>query len=149
MIIFGVLYLNDYLPFFTMVKGGIISDIFRSLGPLPEQSKGLYTHPEGLDSWYDQGKAPEPNHDLASKIAYFRPDADSVERELVHSIMLKVFTYYPEKCLTVTLLLRILYLEHSWKNMVFDVILVSSALRCYFFSFSLFFPPGGIAISMS
>lgn len=106
MVIFRVLYLNGYSPFSTVVKGGVISDIVRSLGPLPEQWKGLYTHPGGLDSWYDQGKTSEPNHDFASTIAYFRPDADPIEREIVRSIMLEVFTYCPEKRLTATQLLQ-------------------------------------------
>ncbi|KAB8249066.1 kinase-like domain-containing protein [Aspergillus flavus] len=107
MVIFGVLYLNGYSPFSTVAHGGVISDIVRSLGPLPEQWKGLYVYPGGgLDSWYDQSKTPEPNRNLASTIAYFRADADPVERELVHSIMLKIFTYCPEKRLTATQLLQ-------------------------------------------
>lgn len=89
MIIFSELYLG-YLPFPAWLKGGIMSGITRCLGPLPEQWKGLYSHPEGLDSWYDQHEAPDPNKDLASIIAYFRPEADPVERELVQSIMSKV-----------------------------------------------------------
>jgi serine/threonine protein kinase len=60
----------------------------------------------GLDSWYDQGITPDPKHDLASTIAYWRPDADPAERELVHSIMNRVFTYSPEERLTATQLLQ-------------------------------------------
>ena len=64
-------------------------------------------NPEGgLDSWYDQRHSPDPKRDLVSMIAYFRPDADPVEREHVRSIMSKVFIYEPEKRLTATQLLR-------------------------------------------
>lgn len=105
MVIFSRLYLG-FPPFPTYLKGGIISGIVRSLGPLPEEWKGLYTHPGGLDSWYDQNEGPDPNNDLTSTIAYFRPDADPVEREHVHSIMSRVFTYCPEKRLTATQLLQ-------------------------------------------
>jgi hypothetical protein len=105
MVIFAELYLGN-LPFPTFLKGGIISGIVRCLGPLPEQWKGLYTHPGGLDSWYDQRITADPKHDLASTIARFRPEADPIEREHVHSIMYRVFTYCPEKRLTATQLLR-------------------------------------------
>lgn len=105
MIIFAELYLG-HVPFPTFIKGGIISGIVRCLGPLPEQWKGLYTHPGGLDSWYDQCKMPNPSHDLASTIAYFRPEADPIERKHMHSIMSRVFSYCPEKRLTATQLLQ-------------------------------------------
>lgn len=104
MVIFAVLYLNGYAPFPTILHGGVITHIVRALGPLPEQWKGLC--PGGLDAWYDQSKAPEPNYDLAITIAFFRPDADLIEQELVCSIMLKVFTYCPEKRPTATQLLQ-------------------------------------------
>jgi serine/threonine protein kinase len=105
MIIFAEFYLG-YTPFSTHLKGGIISGIVRCLGPLPESWKGLYSHPGGLNSWYDQGITPNPKHDLASTVAYWRPDADPAERELVHSIMNRVFTYSPEERLTATQLLQ-------------------------------------------
>ncbi|KAE8324245.1 kinase-like domain-containing protein [Aspergillus sergii] len=93
MVIFGMLYLNGHSPFSAAAAhDGVISDIVRSLG--------------GLDSWYDQSKKPDPDRNLASTIANFRPDADPVERELVHSIMLKIFTYCPGKRLTATQLLQ-------------------------------------------
>ncbi|EER36760.1 protein kinase [Histoplasma capsulatum H143] len=78
----------------------------RCLGPLPEEWKGLYTHPGSLDSWYDQQKTSDPGHDLASTIAYFCPEADPVEQKHVHSIMSSVFSYYPENRLTATQLLQ-------------------------------------------
>ncbi|CAG7922029.1 unnamed protein product [Penicillium olsonii] len=105
MAIFSVLYLT-FPPFPTFLEGGVVSAMVECLGPLPEQWKGLYTHPGGLDSWYDQTRSADPKYDLAAKIAYFRPDADLVERELVQSVMSKVFTYDPEKRLTATELLR-------------------------------------------
>ncbi|EEH02630.1 protein kinase [Histoplasma capsulatum G186AR] len=105
MILFAELYLG-YPPFPTHLKGGIISGIIRCLGPLPEEWKGLYTHPGSLDSWYDQQKTSDPDHDLASTIAYFCPEADPVEQKHVHSIMSSVFSYYPENRLTATQLLQ-------------------------------------------
>lgn len=105
MTIFAELYLGC-TPFPTCVKGGIITGIVRCLGPLPEKWKGLYTHPRDFDSWYDERNTPDPKNDLASEIAYLRPDADPIERELVRSIMSKIFTYCPEKRLTATQLLQ-------------------------------------------
>lgn len=92
MVIFTELYLG-YPPFATWLKSGIITGIVRGLGPLPEQWKGLYRNPGGLDSWYDQGETADPKHNLAATIAYYRPDADLTERNHVHSIMSRVFTY--------------------------------------------------------
>lgn len=105
MIIFGELYLG-FTPFHTWRKGGILTALVRCLGPLPERWKGLYTHPGGFDSWYDQSNVPDPSNNLASVIAYFRPDADPAEREQVHSVMSRVFTYYPEKRPTAAQLLQ-------------------------------------------
>ncbi|OJJ30902.1 hypothetical protein ASPWEDRAFT_62274 [Aspergillus wentii DTO 134E9] len=107
MVIFAELYLG-HTPFPTWLKGGIITGIVRCLGPLPEQWRSLYPDPGGLqvDSWYDQSNKPDPNHDLASTIARFRPDADPIEREHVHSIMGKVFNACPEKRLTAAQLLQ-------------------------------------------
>ncbi|PKX92345.1 protein kinase [Aspergillus novofumigatus IBT 16806] len=125
MIIFAELYLG-YTPSPTHLKGGLISGIVRCLGPLPESWKGLYTHPGGFDSWYDQGITPDPKHDLASTIAYWRPDADPIERELVPSIMNRVFTYSQDECLTATQLLQDPSSEPLWTNMVVDVIFLTS-----------------------
>ncbi|OOQ90220.1 kinase domain-containing protein [Penicillium brasilianum] len=103
--IFSMLYLT-FPPFPTFPEGGVVSGMVECLGPLPEQWKGLYTHPGGLDSWYDQSQSPDPDNDLAAKIAYFRPDTDLVERQHVQSIMSKVFVYHPEKRPTAIELLR-------------------------------------------
>ncbi|CAI7630159.1 unnamed protein product [Penicillium glandicola] len=103
MIVFSMLYLT-FTPFSSGHTGGIITGMVECLGPLPEQWKGLY--PKGIDSWYDQSRASNPKHDLASRIARFRPDIDPVERQHVQSIMSKVFTYSPEKRPSATELLR-------------------------------------------
>ena len=94
MIIFSMLYLT-FTPFSSGYEGGVITGMVECLSPLPEQWKGLYL--KGIDSWYDQSRAPNPEYDLSSRIAKFRPDVDPVERQHVQSIMSKVFTYYPEK----------------------------------------------------
>ncbi|KAE8141648.1 kinase-like protein [Aspergillus pseudotamarii] len=99
MVIFGVLYLR-FPPFRSW------NYLIRCLGPFPEQWMGLYTHPGGLDSWYDQSQPPDPEFSLASTIARYRPDADPAEREHVHSLMSRVFTYCPEKRPTATQLLQ-------------------------------------------
>lgn len=49
---------------------------------------------------------PDPKFNLASTIERFRPDVDQAERELVYSIMKKVFVYCPEERLTATKLLQ-------------------------------------------
>ncbi|KAL4808602.1 kinase-like domain-containing protein [Aspergillus unguis] len=103
MIIFSMLYLR-FPPFPTFMKGGVISAIVRTLGPLPKQWQGSYA--DSMDYWYDQSQEPDPKYDLASIIANFRPDADPVERQHVLAIMAKVFTYDPEKRPTATELLR-------------------------------------------
>lgn len=105
MAIFSMLYLT-FPPFPTFLDGGVVSGMVESLGPLPEQWKGRYTHPGGLDSWYDQSKSPSRDYNLAATIAYFRPDADLVERQHVQSIMSKVFVYHPEERPTAAELLR-------------------------------------------
>lgn len=105
MVIFTVLYLR-FEPFPSWVEGGIISGFIARLGPLPEKWKGLYIRPGEIDSWYDQSRTPNPDHDLASTIAHFCPDADPTERQHMNSIMCKMFQYCPEKRLTATELLR-------------------------------------------
>ncbi|KAJ5977531.1 hypothetical protein N7501_000873 [Penicillium viridicatum] len=105
MAIFSMLYLA-FPPFPTFLERGVVSGMVECLGPLPKQWKGLYTYPGGLNSWYDQSLSPDLDNDLAAKIAYFRPDADLVERQHVQSIMSKVFIYHPEKRPTAIGLLR-------------------------------------------
>ncbi|PYH74311.1 kinase-like protein [Aspergillus vadensis CBS 113365] len=76
--------------------------------PLPEEWKGLYTHSESRDSWYNYQNqtTPDPKWTLESRLAYFRPDADLVERSHVLSIISRVLTYDPAKRMTASQLLR-------------------------------------------
>lgn len=96
MCVFATLYL-DFPPFPTFITGGVVSGMVECLGPLPDRWKGRYTHPGGLDEWYDQSRSPDPEYDLDAKVSQFRPDVDSVEKQHVVSIMSKVFSYDPEK----------------------------------------------------
>ncbi|CEL04123.1 hypothetical protein ASPCAL05255 [Aspergillus calidoustus] len=104
MVVFSILYLDFSL--FSSIETSVIGDHVRCLGPLPAEWKGCYTHPSGRDSWYDQSAKPDPKHDLASKVALRRGDADPVERGHVVSNMAKVFVYDPAKRPTATELLR-------------------------------------------
>ncbi|KAJ6036100.1 hypothetical protein N7540_000379, partial [Penicillium herquei] len=104
MAVFSMLY-SAFPPFVSYLNGGILSGMFQCLGPLPEKWKSC-TPIGGLDSWYDQSRSSDPENDLVSKIAYYRPDSDPAERELVISIMMKVFIYEPEKRLTARELLH-------------------------------------------
>lgn len=105
MAVFAVLYLGQS-PFHAFFEGGIMTCIVKCFGPLPEQWRGLYVHPKGLNSLYDQSGTPDPKHDLTARLAHFRKDTDPAERELVRIIMCKVFTYDLEKRLTATQLLH-------------------------------------------
>jgi serine/threonine protein kinase len=105
MVVFSILYMG-FTPFPKYEKGGVVGGMVRCLGPLPKELRGLYTHAEGQDSWYDQSKTFEPGYDLASRIAYFSVGSDLIEQQHVHSIMSKVFTYHPENRPTATQLLR-------------------------------------------
>ncbi|PGH13958.1 serine/threonine protein kinase [Helicocarpus griseus UAMH5409] len=99
-VIFARLYLG-FAPFPAGIEDGVIAGMVRQLGPLPEQWKGQYIWPEdAFDSWNDQGNRPDPASNLAATIAYFHPDADPNERELVHSVLSRGFIYCPEKRLT-------------------------------------------------
>lgn len=105
MVIFSELYIG-FLPFWRYHEGRIITDYFKYFGPLPEEWKGLCIYPDGLDSWYDQNGELDPEFDLASRTIQYRPEVDAAERELVCSIMRKVFTYRPEERLPATQLLQ-------------------------------------------
>ncbi|KAL4993098.1 kinase-like protein [Aspergillus recurvatus] len=89
MINFSELYLGQP-PFNPWYMGGVLTSIVNFLGPLPEEWKV---------------KRLPPRKSLASEIARYRPDVDPAERELVFSIMQKVFIYSPEKRMTATQLL--------------------------------------------
>ena len=105
MVLFSEFYLR-YVPFLDCYDGGVMITITGSLGPVPEQWKGLYIFSNGCDAWYDQSQIPDPKQSLASIIAYYRPDAHPVEQQHVLSIMSRVFTYCPEERLTATQLLH-------------------------------------------
>lgn len=106
MVIFSQLYLGCP-PFGTIFPAGIIEGIISSLGPLPEEWKGQYIDPEkACDWWYDPHTEPDPKEDLALLIKERKPDVDEEERELVLSIMKKVFRYRPEERMTASELLQ-------------------------------------------
>lgn len=105
MVVFGILYMG-FSPFHRYEEGGIVGGMFRCLGPLPQELRGLYTPVGGQDYWYDQSKTSDPKFDLASRIAQFRKGSDLIEQQHAHSIMSKVFTYHPEKRPTATQLLH-------------------------------------------
>lgn len=107
MILFAELYLG-YPPFPELGNGGVITGMVQSLGPLPADWKGSYIMHEldCLDSWYDQDEKVNPTMVLGARIEHFCPDADPIERELVRSIMARVFTFRPEERLTATQLLQ-------------------------------------------
>lgn len=105
MVIFAILCLG-VAPFPTCEKGGVVSSIVNCLGPLPEDWKGLYKPRDAFDFWYNQHTTPDPEFDIAVRLEKFCPDLDAVEKELLRSIMLKVFVYRPEERLTATQLLQ-------------------------------------------
>ncbi|CAI7611641.1 unnamed protein product [Penicillium glandicola] len=107
MVLFAQLYL-DFPPFYAGSDGGIIADFFKVLGPLPGSWKGLCKYPECQDSWYEQSEELNSiqNGELKARIALRRPDVDQGERDLVESIMLKVFVYSPERRLSAIQLLQ-------------------------------------------
>jgi hypothetical protein len=94
MVVFSLLYLV-HAPF-AVYEGGMITGIVKSLGPLPEELKGIDVSSKTFDSWYDQDQTPNPDEDPASKFARYSPGADLVEQQHVYSIMSKVFVYDPE-----------------------------------------------------
>lgn len=106
MCIFAELYL-DLVPFTTWADGGIVTTMVRLSGPLPKQWKGHYADADkGLDLWYDEDEKSNPETNLAAKIAYLRPELDSVERQHALSVMSRGFSGYPEKRPTATQLLQ-------------------------------------------
>jgi hypothetical protein len=80
----------------------------KSLGAMPEQWKGMLWWPEAADdAWYEHTKTVcNPERDLAARIARMRPVTSQAERELVLSIMLKMFCYLPKRRMTAEQLLQ-------------------------------------------
>ncbi|EEH06406.1 protein kinase [Histoplasma capsulatum G186AR] len=106
MCVFSVLYLG-FVPFNTLSRGGIVSSMVLTLGPLPQEWKGLYVDPESsLDMWYDQNRKPAPEDSLEANIAYRRPESDPVERQHALSVLSRGFSYVPEERPTATQLLQ-------------------------------------------
>ncbi|OJZ86544.1 hypothetical protein ASPFODRAFT_32782 [Aspergillus luchuensis CBS 106.47] len=128
-------------PFHDGYIGGVLTTITARLGPLPEQWKGSYIYDDCLDSWYDQNRTPDKNNTLASGLARYRPDADLAERELVLSIMQKVYLYSSEERLTATQLLADPSFKPSWIGMVVDPVIWS----CDLINFALYSRVSGLA----
>jgi serine/threonine protein kinase len=105
MCLFGALYLG-YNVFYG--NGGVTAFSWvEQLGAMPEQWKGKYWWPEEVkDAWYDHTTTPDPERDLAARIARMRPDTSQAERELVLSVMHKAFCYLPERRITAEQLLQ-------------------------------------------
>ncbi|KAJ6016791.1 hypothetical protein N7451_000170 [Penicillium sp. IBT 35674x] len=109
MVVFSVLYLG-IPPFYNAFEGGVMGDIVRQLGPLPEEWRGHFVDfedEEGFpESWYDQSQTPDMNWNIPAKIARLRSDADQIEQDHVHSVMSRVFNYRPEERPTAAELLK-------------------------------------------
>jgi len=106
MCILTVLYLG-YNVFNSGVGRSVAFSWIEQLGAMPKQWKGRYLWPREVDdAWYDHTTTPGPERDFASKIARLRPDTSQAERELVLSIMHKVFCYLPERRITAGQLLE-------------------------------------------
>ncbi|KAL4886033.1 kinase-like domain-containing protein [Aspergillus karnatakaensis] len=106
MTLFAMLYVGHrFFP--TWCTGGIISGYLMYFGPLPEDWKGRYLPRGGArDDWYDQSEKSSVTDGLDARLAYSRPEVDTEERELVKTIMLKVFHYRPQERPTATQLLQ-------------------------------------------
>ncbi|GAB0139150.1 hypothetical protein EsDP_00007363 [Epichloe bromicola] len=106
MCLFAELYLG-FVPFRGRSNATTLSNLVRSLGPLPPQWNGMYNAgdtPE--DSWYDQTQIPYALVTLEEIVKRARPEIFHTERKLVLSVFSKVFTYLPEKRLTAAELLQ-------------------------------------------
>jgi hypothetical protein len=68
------------------------------LGAMPEQWKGRFWWPKEVsDAWYDHTTTPDPERDLADRIARMQPKTSQAKRELVLSVMHEEFCYLPER----------------------------------------------------
>ncbi|KAJ5901253.1 hypothetical protein N7504_007246 [Penicillium tannophilum] len=109
MVVFSVLYLG-IPPFYNAFGDGVMGDIVRQLGPLPEEWRGLFLDfedGEGFpESWYDQSQKPDTDWNIPAKIARLRPDADQIEQDHVHSVMSRAFSYRPQERPTAAELLK-------------------------------------------
>lgn len=107
MCIFAELYFG-LVPFSSWLKGGVVTSMVQLFGPLPKKWKGQYFDSEGsLDSWYDHdNKSKDPKAKLTATIERLRPEADSVERQHVLSVLSWGFSMDPNKRPSATQLLR-------------------------------------------
>ncbi|KAK0111552.1 hypothetical protein ONS95_001903 [Cadophora gregata] len=106
MCLFAVLYLGNGVFYGNGGRSTAISWV-EQLGAMPGQWKGKFWFPgEVDDAWYERTTTPDVERDLAARIARMRPDTNQAERDLVLSIMLKVFCYLPERRITARELLQ-------------------------------------------
>ena len=106
MCLFTRLYIG-YTPWYSYSYCSVITEMVRTLGPLPMHWKGYYNAYGTWDnSWYDQHKMCDPKVALESFIKEQRPEVSSVERNHVLKIMCQVFRYSPDGRPTATQLLQ-------------------------------------------
>ncbi|EFY84853.1 kinase domain-containing protein [Metarhizium acridum CQMa 102] len=106
MCLFAELHLGC-VPFRGRANATALSNLVRSLGPLPPQWDGMYDAgdtPE--DFWYDQTQTPHTLVTLEEITKRARPGIVDSELKLVVSVLLKGFTYLPENRLTAAELLQ-------------------------------------------
>ncbi|KAL4800129.1 kinase-like domain-containing protein [Aspergillus venezuelensis] len=65
-----------------MVQGGAVGGTVQTLGPLPEEWKGTYSHSGGDYTLYDESQKPNKEFTLEAQIARLSPHSDPVERGL-------------------------------------------------------------------
>jgi len=82
----------------------VITDMVRTLGPLPKHWKGYYNDCD--NSWYDQSRTSDFRSAVEGLIQRQRPETSPTERNHVLSVMSKVFCYRPEGRLTAPQLLQ-------------------------------------------
>ncbi|PGH11031.1 hypothetical protein AJ80_07307 [Polytolypa hystricis UAMH7299] len=86
MCIFAELYLG-FVPFTEWRKGGVVTSMIETLGPLPEQWKGSYIDSEiSRDMWYDQNTKPRFENPLAAIMERVHPESDPAERHQILSL---------------------------------------------------------------
>lgn len=107
MCLFGLLYLGNNIFYGNGGESTAFSWV-EQLGAMPEKWKGRFWCPgEVKDAWYDHATTTsDPKRDLASRIARLRPDASQAKRDLVLSVIHKVFCYLPEHRITAEQLLQ-------------------------------------------
>lgn len=106
MCLFSALYLG-YNVFYGNGGASTAFSWVEQLGATPIQWKGRFWYPKDVkDAWYDPTTTPDPERDIAARIARMRHDTNQAERELILSIMCKAFCYLPERRITAEQLLQ-------------------------------------------